>query len=74
MAHRGTIIKPSIGFLARFFWEGWDRRLSLKGNALQPGKTRKGHENTKKSAKYFPWDPCFSAKTAGILAADFASC
>jgi hypothetical protein len=41
MAQSGTNKKPTVVFLARFFLEGLDRRLSLKGNCLQRKKSRK---------------------------------
>jgi hypothetical protein len=48
MAHPGAGIKPTVVFLARFFLEGLDRRLWLKGNWLQLQKSVKTGKRRKK--------------------------
>jgi hypothetical protein len=48
MAHPGTTIKPTVGFQARFFPEGWDRRLLLIKNGLQRKKSQKIEKTQKK--------------------------
>jgi hypothetical protein len=35
VAQAGKKQKPTVGFLARFFLEGLDRRLCLQGNSLR---------------------------------------
>ena len=53
MAYRGTDIKPTVVFLARFSLEGLDRRLSLKGNGLQRKKSQKTGKTRKKAQNSF---------------------
>jgi hypothetical protein len=48
MAQCGTDKKPTVVFLARFFWEGLDRRMPLKGNYLRLEKTLKTVKTRKK--------------------------
>jgi hypothetical protein len=62
MAHPGTIIKPSIGFQARFFWKGLDRRLCLKGKGLGREKARKNEKTLKKVKNNFGGTPVFLQK------------
>jgi hypothetical protein len=44
----GKSKKPTVGFQARFFWEGSDRRLWLAGNGLREKKSRKSEKPRKK--------------------------
>jgi hypothetical protein len=74
MAHPGTNKKPTVVFLARFFLEGPDGGLSLKGNGLQDNKTQNIEKTLKKVQNNFPDTPRFSARTDGFWAAEFASC
>jgi hypothetical protein len=59
MAYPGTERKPSIGFQARFFLEGLDRRWSLQGNGLQREKSQKTGETQKKVQNNFRGTPVF---------------
>jgi hypothetical protein len=59
MAHRGTDKKPTVGFQARFFLEGLDRRLSLKRNRLQREKSQKTGKTRKKVQNNFHRTPVF---------------
>jgi hypothetical protein len=51
----GTISFGGVGLL-----------LVVGGQWLATEKIPKNRKNAKKSAKYFPWDPGFSAKTGGF--------
>jgi hypothetical protein len=62
MAHPGANRKPSIGFQARFFLEGSDRRLSLKGNGLHRKKSQKTGKMQKKVQNNFRGTPVFLQK------------
>ncbi len=57
MAHPGTNRKPSIGFQARFFLAGLERRLWLKGNGLQRKKPQKTVKTLKKVQIIFRGTP-----------------
>jgi hypothetical protein len=48
MAWMGKNKKPTVGFSARFFLEGCDERLVLKGNGLQRVKSQKIEKTRKK--------------------------
>jgi hypothetical protein len=48
MAQSEKNIKPTVGFSARFFLEGLDRRLSLKGNGLRAKKSQENRKTRKK--------------------------
>jgi hypothetical protein len=62
MAHPGTDKKPTVVFLARFFLEGPDGRLSLKGNGLQHKKTQNTEKTRKKVQNNFPDTPDYLQK------------
>jgi hypothetical protein len=55
------------------FFGGIEPLLVVERQWVTTGKNPKSGKNPKKSAKYFPWDPAFSAKTGGFWAAEFAS-
>jgi hypothetical protein len=59
MAQAGTDKKPTVGFQARFFLKGLDRRLSLKGNRLQREKSQKTGKTRKKVQNNFRETPVF---------------
>jgi hypothetical protein len=59
MAYRGTNIKPTVVFLARFFLEGLERRLWLKINGLQQEKSQKVGKMRKKVQNKFHGTPVF---------------
>jgi hypothetical protein len=48
MAQSEKNIKPTVGFSARFFLEGLDRRLCLKGNGLRAKKSQENRKTRKK--------------------------
>jgi hypothetical protein len=71
MAQSGADRKPSIGFQARFFLEGSERRMWLKGNGLELEKAGKTGKTQKKAQNNFPDTadflqnaPTFSAKNS----------
>jgi hypothetical protein len=59
MAYPGAKQKPSIGFQARFFLEGLDRRLSLIRNCLRRKKSQKTGKTRKKVQNNFGGTPFF---------------
>jgi hypothetical protein len=59
MAHRGTDKKPTVGFQARFFLEGLDRRLSLRRNGLQRKKSQQTGKMRKKVQNNSSGTPVF---------------
>jgi hypothetical protein len=62
MAQSGTDKKPTVVFLARFFCEGLDRRLSLRGNGLRRRKSQKRGKTQKKVQNNFRGTPAFLQK------------
>jgi hypothetical protein len=59
MAQAGADKKPTVVFLARFFMEGLDRRLTLRRNWLQRKKSRKMEKTRKKVQNNFGGTPVF---------------
>ena len=59
MAQGGMDKKPMVGFLARFFLEGPERRLWLNGNGLQRKTSQKTGKTRKKVQNNFRGTPVF---------------
>jgi hypothetical protein len=48
VAQAGKEQKPTVGFSARFFWEGSDRRLPLRRSGLRSKKSHKREKTRNK--------------------------
>jgi hypothetical protein len=62
MAYPGTIIKPSIGFQARFFLGGVGSPFVLERLRLGTGKSPKSEKTRKKVKNNFGGTPVFPPK------------
>jgi len=64
VAQAGKKLKPTVGFSARFFWEGLDRRLWLNDSCLRREKTQKREKTRKKVPNIFAETPDLLPKRA----------
>ena len=66
MSHFRKNEKPTVGFPARFFLDGFDRRLSLKRNGLRLEKSQKTEKARKNGLNIFADAAVFPRNRADV--------
>jgi len=59
LAHRCCTKKPTVGFQARFFWEGLEGRIRMRRNGLKRKKSQKTEKTQKKVSFCMARTPVF---------------
>jgi hypothetical protein len=66
VAQAGKKQKPTVGFSARFFLEGLERRWSLRRSGLRRNKSQKHEKTRKKALNISPGIPVLLPKRASF--------